>query len=221
MKEKKSKIISFKYFLHDFIRVTGLPLLLWFRPKKIYISKEAKKKIKGGVLFISNHTSLSDPLYLMLCLWYRRHHFIAIKELFEGWFNKFLFTYGFLCIPLDRENINLFTFKDIVNHLKMGEAVSMFPEGHVNDQNDGINNFKSGVVMMALKGGVPIVPLYLKRRKHWYSRVVLCVGEAINLQNGDSQTRPTLSQIDEMTKHLYEQEKALELLCEEKGSKYK
>ena len=216
MKEKKSRLISFKYLLHDFIRITGLPLILWFRPKKIYINKNAKKKIlRGGVLYISNHNTLSDPLHIMICMWYRRHHFIAIKELFEGWFNKILFKYGFLCIPLDRENININTFKDIVNHLKMGEAVSMFPEGHVNENSEGINTFKSGVVMMALKGGVPIVPLYLKRRKHWYNRVVLGVGEPIHLKVQDG-TRPTLAQIDEMSKYLYEQEKELERLCEGK-----
>ena len=49
---KKSKIFSFRYFFHDVMRFFGAPGLLFFRPKKIYISKEAKKHVKGGVLLV-------------------------------------------------------------------------------------------------------------------------------------------------------------------------
>ena len=94
---KKNRAISFRYAFFDFVRLTAAPGLLLFRPKILYISEKAKanKKMKGGNLIISNHITMVDPMYLMLGLWRRRHHFVATKELFAGKFKHWLFTKGF------------------------------------------------------------------------------------------------------------------------------
>lgn len=197
------------------MRVTGAPLLLWFRVKRLYSSLEAKKKIKGGAILISNHISLSDPMYLLLAIWYRRHHFVAMQKMFNTKFKKWLFTNVFHCIEVNRDNVSIKTFKNITNHLKSGKLVTMFPEGHINIENDGVNAFKSGMVMMAIKSGCPIVPVYIKRRKHWYSRLVVGIGEAIDISKFSSSNNPTLEEIDNAAKYLQEEEHKLELLCNE------
>lgn len=219
MKEKvnkKSPAISFKYFMYDFVRFTAAPGLLLFRPKKIYISEKAKQdiKTKDGALIISNHICLVDPMYLMLSIWRRRHHFVAMKELSQGRFKTFLFTKAFLCIMIDRDNFSIKNFKEIVKHLKQGEIVSMFPEGHVNTNKEGVNEFKSGMIVMALKSGCPIIPVYIKRRKHWYSRLVIGVGEAIDSKNFAKGPIATLDEINEAANYLHEQEKKLEDIVE-------
>lgn len=216
MKNKKSRAISFKYLFYDFVRISAAPGLLWFRPKKLYISQKAKDyKLKGGNLLISNHVTLFDPMYMMLSIWKRRHHFVATKELFAGKFKNFLFKKGFLCIEIDRDNFSLKTFKEIINHLKSGEVVSMFPEGHVNVNKNGINEFKSGMTLMALKSGCPIVPIYIKRRKHFYSRLVVGVGEPIEIKDFMKGEFATLDEINTASKYLEEQEVALQKLCGE------
>ena len=197
------------------MRVTGAPLLLWFRVKRLYSSLEAKKKIKGGAILISNHISLSDPMYLLLAIWYRRHHFVAMQKMFNTKFKKWLFTNVFHCIEVNRDNVSIKTFKNITNHLKSGKLVTMFPEGHINIENDGVNAFKSGMVMMAIKSGCPIVPVYIKRRKHWYSRLGVGIGEAIDISKFSSSNNPTLEEIDNAAKYLQEEEHKLELLCNE------
>ena len=204
-----------RYFLYDFVRITAAPGLLFFRPKKLYLTPKAKEdlKFKGGALLISNHVTLVDPMYLMLTIWKRRHHFVATKELFEGKFRTFLFKNAFLCILIDRDNFSMKTFKEIVGHLKMGEVVSMFPEGHVNVDEKGVNEFKSGMIVMALKSGCPIIPLFIKRRKHWYSRLVIGVGEAINSKDFAKGEIATIEEIDNAAKYLHEQELKLEELC--------
>ena len=215
MKEKENKkapALSFKYFMYDFVRITAAPGLLLFRPKKIYVSEKAKQdlKTKGGALIISNHISLFDPMYLMLSIWKRRHHFIAMKELSQGKFKTFLFKKAFLCILIDRDNFSMKTFKEIVSHLKQGEIVSMFPEGHVNTEKEGVNEFKSGMIVMALKSGCPIIPVYIKRREHWYSRLVIGVGEAIDSKSFAKGPIATLEEINSAASYLHEQEKKLE-----------
>ena len=93
MSQKKSKVLSFKYLIYDLIRISALPGLLWFRPKKIYVSEKVKQKSKGGTLYISNHITLFDPMYMMILIPYRRIHFIAMSQLFEGKFRHFADRY--------------------------------------------------------------------------------------------------------------------------------
>ena len=95
----------------------------------------------------------------------------------------------------------------------------MFPEGHINIENEGVNPFKSGMVMMAVKSGCPIVPVYIKRRKHWYSRLVVGIGEQISIDKFSSSNNPTLEEIDKAAKYLQEEEHKLELLCNKEKKK--
>ena len=211
---KKAKTVSIKYLLFDFIRITALPALIWFRPKKLYINEAAKKKIHGGALMISNHIGLFDPMYLMLGLWYRRHHFVATTELFDGKIKRKLFERAFLCIEIDRQNFGMSTFRQITDHLAAGELVTMFPEGRINEEKQGVQAFKSGMALMALKSGAPLVPVYIKRRKHFYSRLVLAIGEPVEIKNFASGETATLADINRATQYLHEQEEILEKMCE-------
>ena len=69
--------------------------------------------------------------------------------------------------------------------------------------------------MMAMMSGAPIIPIYLKRRKHFYSRIVIGVGEPIKIEGMKS-----LQEMEEITKEVERQVHQLELLCEKrKGDK--
>ena len=208
--ENKSKLFSYKNFIYDFVKITAaIPTYIWCRPKFLYISKNAKKRIRGGALLIANHTGFCDPIYLMVAVWYRRHHFVCLKKFFEGksawWFKQF----G--CIPIDKDSFDMESFRNIVSHLNSGDLVSIFPEGHVNGGAGDMDVFKSGVVMMAIKSRKPIVPVYIKPKKHWYSRLVVAVGEPVSVKNlGEKQT---FSGIDALALKLRDKENELKSLC--------
>lgn len=216
---KKAQLFSFRYFFYDFILVTGLPLLLFFRPKKIYINKDAKNGFKGGFVLMANHNSMKDPFYLICCLLRRRHHFITTNEVCSTKFKRFLFKTCFLCMEINREKFSMASFKEITSHLESGQMVTMFPEGHINVEQDEINHFKGGVVMMAYKANVPIRPVYLEKKKHWYSRLRLYVGEEFDVRkylNGRALNSNTVS---EVSQELEKREKELELLCYSKQNR--
>lgn len=210
---KKAKAISVKYILYDFIRFTSLPLFLLLRPKKLYLSQAAKKKIRGGALLVSNHTGFTDPIHLMVAIWYRRHHYIAAKEVFRSGFRRMLFEKIFYCIEIDRENFGFETFRTITEHLKAGELLVMFPEGKVNVEKQGIQSFKTGMGLMALRSNVPLIPIYVKRREHFFARLVVAVGEPVYMDSFSSGGTPTMEDINRATEYLYQQEKQLEQLC--------
>ncbi len=207
-KDKKAGALSWRYFFYDFVRFTAaIPGIIWFRPKVIYETPDAKKCLKsGGALMISNHVGLFDPMFLMLGIWYRRHHYVCLKQFFEKPFRRILFK-GFLCIPIDRENFNMTSFREVTSRLKAGQLVCMFPEGHISEEQT--ETFKSGMVLMASAGGCPIVPVYIKRRARFYSRIVLVVGAPVSATQENS-SRLSMQRIGEITRELYEKEKQLE-----------
>ncbi len=209
---EKLPLFSFRYLLYDFTKLTAaLPGLIWLRPKWIYENKAAKKRLRGGYLVIANHAGFLDPVYVMAAIWYRRHRFICIKDFFEskaGWLFR-----GFRCIPVDRENFGIDTLRQISGALKAGSIVSLFPEGHVNDGSGQMAAFKSGMVLMALQGNAPIVPVYAMPPAHWYNRLRLVIGEPIDII-ASCGVRPSFSQIDAIAGMLQEKEEELKQRAE-------
>ena len=195
------------YFVYDFIKATAaIPGLIWFRPKIRYASPAAKEKLRGGVLLVSNHAGFLDPVCLMIAIWYRRHHFVCLSDFFNGKLKRWLFT-RFHCIPIDRDNLTLDALRPITEELQKEHLVAMFPEGHVTSDTN-LAPFKSGMILLSMQSGKPIVPVYMKKREHWYSRVVIGIGEKVNARE-ELGARPSLTKINEMTKRLETAEEEL------------
>ena len=204
----KNRLFSFRYLLHDFVKVTAtVPGVIWFRPKWIYETDAAKKRIRGGAVIISNHDGFYDPVYLMFAVWYRRQHFVCMKEFFDskfGWLFK-----AFLCIPVDRNNFGIGSLRAIVDEAKRGGVVTIFPEGHINnEESGGLSSFKSGMVLMALQAKVPVVPVYVAKRKRFYSRLKCVIGEPIDIIKEYGE-RPTFTQIEAIASKLQSKEESL------------
>ena len=201
-----------KWF-YDFVKITaGIPLLLWYRPKVTY-ENGRKIRIKDAMLIIANHIGLTDPIYVMLGLWYRRIRFVCMSEFWEKPISRWFFSWC-MCIPIDRKNVSMETFREITDSLKSGKAVAIFPGGHVDTEGNDAGNFKSGMILMALRGNAPILPMALKKRDKWYQRLRVAVGEPIDLKAmyGD---RPRISEIEEASRMLEEKEQELKTLLNE------
>lgn len=211
-KQKKRKRKTKNYFFHDFVKITGaIPGLLWFRIKKVYASKKSKEKIKDGAIIISNHSGNVDPLVLMTAIWYRRHHFIATKDLFNTKLKRFAFE-NFHCIEIDKQNVSMDTFREIVEYLKNDKIVSMFPEGYLT-RNEEVQKFKSGVVLMAVTAKKPIVPIYIKKRKSVWNRQCVVVGEPIDPMKMCGKI-PSLKEMENIAEILREKEKELKNIAD-------
>lgn len=216
MKQKSGKqpLFALKYLAYDFIKVTAaLPGLIWLRPRWIYAAPEAREYLRGGALVIANHVGFLDPVYLMYAIWYRRHRFVCGKEFFESkarWFFR-----AFRCIPIDRENFGLDSLRLIADELRAGSVVTMFPEGHISaDGGEEIAAFKPGMVLMALQGRAPVVPVYFQPRKHWYSRLRVVIGAPVSPASPDG-GRPGMQQLEQLVGRLENEMKRLASLAGE------
>lgn len=208
--KKNAELFSFKYLIYDLAKITAaLPGLIWYRPKFIYENDAARKKIRGGALLIANHHTLFDPVHIMMAIWYRRHHFVCYKELYDK--AKWIFK-PFMCIPIDRNNFSFDSFHKIIDSLRSGQLVCMFPEGRISRNINGrLTDFKSGMVLMALKSKRPVIPIYIREKKHFYSRLVSVIGEPVDICAlcGES---PDFSQIEKAAEILRQKEESLRSL---------
>ncbi len=177
---KKKKKNPFRYWFYDILRFSCAPFMwLWMRPKVLYESAEAKKRVKGAAVIVANHLSLLDPIAISFVLWYRHGHMIAAERLYKNAFSSWFFNH-INCIRVDRQNFTMDTFRAAVDVLEDGKPLTIFPEGGRNREDltqTPIKAFKSGAVMIAIKGKAPIIPMYIAPHKHWYNRFVVVVGE--------------------------------------------
>ena len=209
MKRKKitkTRVFDPRYLVFDFGRLTAVPLgLLWLRPKWIYENAAAKKRIRGGALLMFNHTGFIDPILDQFAVWYRRQHFVAATELFTDGFRGWLFR-QFHCIEVDRRNFNLSTFRDVTDHLAAGNVVSIYPEGRINTgEKDGVSVFKSGMVMMALRSGVPVVPIFVRPPRRFWNRARFVIGEPVDLR-AEYGALPSVDTVERISADLREKE---------------
>jgi len=204
------------YAAYDFVRVTGiLPILLWMRPKRLYQGK--KPKLKGAVLISANHIDMTDPVLLLGLFSHRRLHFLATKDLYEKKLGAFFFE-RMHCIKVDKENFSLDSFHTVTKNLKEKKAVVIFPEGGVNTTDEALLTFKSGAVLMAHRGGAPIIPVYIAKPGKWYQRRIAVIGEPFDVAAVCGKI-PTMEQLDRASEQLREQEYALMRIYESRYGK--
>ncbi|MBK1833863.1 1-acyl-sn-glycerol-3-phosphate acyltransferase [Roseibacillus ishigakijimensis] len=139
---------------------------------------------EGGALVVSNHVSFLDPPLVGIA--HRKGVFyLARKTLFKG-FTAWLYP-RWNSIPIDQENPDMSSLKNIIKLLKSGERVVMFPEGE-RSWDGQLLPAKAGVGLIVSKARVPVLPVRLfgahealpRGASFWKNRqVTLVVGEPI------------------------------------------
>jgi len=111
---------------------------------------------KRGVIIASNHVSYLDPIVLGVAT-KRKLHFIAKKEVFNNIFSSIFFK-SLNAFPVDRKKIDMPAFKKTISILEGGGVLGIFPEG-TRSLNGELQELKLGVIKIAMKAGVPIIPV--------------------------------------------------------------
>jgi len=158
--------------------ICWIPIRLFY-PTKVIGKKNLLKK--QGCVFACNHYSNMDPIIINIQL-NTKMRFLAKKELFK---NRFL---GFIlrkigAFPVDREKPEISTFKFALNAMKNNKILAIFPEGTRNKTgSEELQDLKSGAVVFAGKGDVPIVPAVFYKKSRFFRRNYLLIGEPFRLE---------------------------------------
>ena len=213
---KKARLFNIKRLPMDLAKLVYLPSALFYRVKRITPSgKKHKGILRGGALIAANHTSFADPFIIGVTYWYRRLFFLVAEVVMAGKLRVALLK-GAGAIKINRYETDLDAIKQSVTVLKEGQLLSVFPQGGIHkDEDVEANQMKSGVILLALQADVPIIPMYIQPRKHWYQRYVVVIGEPIHPREHIAKKIPTTGDITKLTNLLYEEMNKCAMHCAE------
>lgn len=114
---------------------------------------------EGGALIVSNHQSVLD-IPLLAASTGRHICFVARKSLADSALLDFIMRQ---CgaVLIDRGAGDRGAMRQMVEHLRRGDLVAIFPEG-TRTRDGRVRTFKGGALLAARKAGVPIVPASIR-----------------------------------------------------------
>ncbi|QGY40836.1 1-acylglycerol-3-phosphate O-acyltransferase [Pseudodesulfovibrio cashew] len=116
----------------------------------------------GHYVFIVNHQSNLDIPVLFELLKGNRIRFVAKKSLFDiPIYGKALAHAGHICIDRENRRSAMKSLGEAVEKAKSGFSPVIFPEGTRNTSLDELMEFKVGGMIIALKSGLPVVPIVI------------------------------------------------------------
>ena len=151
------------------------PFLTIFCPTKIVGKKYLKVTKNNPTIFTCNHQSNFDPVILK-CRVDTRFRIMAKDSLFRTKFKNWFFTKVVGAYPVARGEGDLQSIKTTLKLLKQDNRLLIFPEGTRNL--DGVmSEFKTGVVMFALKTDAYVVPSAFQKRPKFFRFNKLIIGK--------------------------------------------
>lgn len=135
----------------------------------------------GATVVCANHSNNSDPV-LMVYAFTRRNqmHFMAKSELFKIPILGLLLKAAGI-FSVDRSGADMAAIRTAIKFLKSGEKIAMFPEGRRVDADDAAAA-KTGAIMLAFRTGSPITPVYIPRKKRFFSRIPVVIGQPYKIE---------------------------------------
>ncbi len=111
---------------------------------------------QGSLLVVANHLNLADPPLLAVSLG-RKAIFMAKEELFRFRLSGY-FIHGFGAFPVHRRQLDRKALRQAGQVLGEGLALVMFPEA-TRSKSAQLQPAFSGSALIALRSGVPILPI--------------------------------------------------------------
>lgn len=147
------EITTEKSFVYRFARAAWK---LWFLlVHRLRVEDIKKLPAEGGCLIVANHGSFLDiPLIAAST---RRHVcFVARDTLAKSRVVGFMIRHTG-AVMIRRGTVDRAALRDIVEHLKRGDCVAMFPEG-TRTKDGRVGPFLRGMTIVARQARVPLVP---------------------------------------------------------------
>lgn len=137
--------------------------------------------LEGNVIVAANHKSNLDPIFLASAITTREVAGVAKKELFDfkplGWFLKKVNS-----IPINRENPDISTIKNILGAIKKGYVLGIFPEG-TRTKEPGFSPAKPGLAMFAIKSKALVCPVSIITDYKIFNRVTVYIDKPISFES--------------------------------------
>lgn len=155
----------------------GWKVWLLYLVERLYVAFMFRWRANGrcpypessGALILSNHRSPLDPMLAWMNSHLRYEEqarsirvigYLMAREYYEqpgltGWISRAMQS-----IPVERDGRDMRPTREAIRRLERGDLIGIFPEGGIHN-GDGLRAANSGIAFLALKAGVPIIPVYI------------------------------------------------------------
>jgi 1-acyl-sn-glycerol-3-phosphate acyltransferase len=161
---------------------------------------------EGPAVVCCNHTSLSDPVWVILGARQKRvFRTMAKKELFAvPLLRRILPKLG--VFPVDRDGSDVGAIKTALRALREREKLLIFPEGTRVKRGQSAQPH-GGAAMLAVRTDSPLIPVYLTESKRFLRPLDLVFGAPYHPQIAGK--KPTPEELQALTAELMEKIRAL------------
>ena len=160
--------------LYSFVK--GLAWVVFHTLAPVRYHDGERLKREGPVMVIANHQHALDPALLAVPV-RQQVVFLAKKELGGTPLLKKIMT-GLHCILVDRHNRDLRAIRECSRVLKEGHVLGIFPEGTRHHETQ-MEELETGSSLLALRSGVPVVPVWIPEKFRFFHVNHCWVGEDI------------------------------------------
>lgn len=142
------------------VGVAGVRLGLWLAGVRIRVHGAENLPRQGPCVYMANHISYVDPPVLVAALPYRiammgKRQVFSIPVLGAA-----IRLADFVSVDRDNREAARASVEETLEKLQRGTSFLVFPEG-TRSRDGQLQPFKHGVFVLALRAGVPIVPITL------------------------------------------------------------
>ncbi len=189
-----------KYTYRFLVGLTRCVLFLWH---PVFRVQGRENLVEGPCVLCSNHSGFADPLWGIYALRPLPLYRIVAKEslMHTPLLGHLFDAIGMIGIRRGEQDIT--AIKTCLQALKNGEQVFIYPEGTRVPK--GRIEAKTGALMLAERGGVPVVPIYTSRHRHPFFPVRVVIGRPFRVHSeGRRATAAELrAQTNEMMDGIY------------------
>jgi 1-acyl-sn-glycerol-3-phosphate acyltransferase len=176
---------------------------------------------QGGVLLLSNHQSMLDPVILGVSV-PRPLSYMAKSELFKNpLFTKLIRSLG--AFPIRQGGSAAGAIKETIERLQQGRALNIFPEG-TRTEDGRISPLQNGVALVIRKAKVPVIPAAIfgsfeayptGSKFPWPKPIRVMFGKPILFR--DESAGQIVATIDAEIRRLFGELKAMDPLADERA----
>jgi len=139
----------------------------------------------GAALVCANHSNNIDPFLVAIAFGIHNHvHVMSKIELFRiPIVSQILQKLGMISVNRRAPDSN--SLKSTLSYFKCGEKVVIFPEGTRVSQDDAIEA-KAGAVKIAERTCVPLIPVFIPRKKPLFRKLTIAIGEPYYIEKQEN-----------------------------------
>ncbi len=156
--------------------------IAWFLSHTVYpatFHNREELNMQAPYILISNHHSMLDPLFISYACKKHEIRWLGKKEILKmpviSWFARKINM-----IHVDRHNTDMAAMRQCMGAVKEGKVLGIFPEG-TRHQPSLMHEVESGTAFIALRAGVPLLPVYFDKGLKPFRRSHVYVGNPMDI----------------------------------------